>query len=618
MPPLRWQLIAVLLTAAPAYANVSRVSWSNESAVLLLLLLLLGAVALYCRRLQRRNTDLLNQQQLLHSVLQHADELLAIVNRDKQFTYINPAFTQLGLSLSDPEQQQLPLFLEQHSEQLLLPKLDLELGWQGEAWLQTDAAPERKAIALRIIPLNQHSQRYLLIGQDITATKQAQIQAGQTLTHDSQTGLFSPQLLTQYLHSFITFTSPAHPRFALVLVKFNQLLNADSDKPRALLQQVMAKLAAGLQHSAEQGHVLARLNNDTLALLIPPHLCDDALEISVNKLAHRLINLPAQLPEPEQHSAFQTLVGISIYPLDADSPTELILAATKALQEAARQGQSSIYFANSRIQQRAPEYLTLETELHKAVLQGEFDVYYQPRLSIGSNRIIGYEALLRWHSPKRGILLPQHFLTLADETGLIVALDQFTFNSCCQQLRYWQQTGVNRGRISLNIANQSFRQADFVSNLTTQLEAAELSAEQFELELHEDILLQADATTRTTLQQLTTLGFHLTLDNFGKGVSSLSVLRQFPLHSIKIAPEYIKDMEHNEQQRNITASLIRLSSYLRLDIIATGIENEMQAYLLHVMGCDILQGNLFSKPLPAAEIPALLARENKLIKKEVG
>ena len=150
------------------------------------------------------------------------------------------------------------------------------------------------------------------------------------------------------------------------------------------------------------------------------------------------------------------------------------------------------------------------------------------------------------------------------------------------------------------------------------MSAHNLSAEAFELELHEDALLQQDAISQSNLQQLAAQGFHLTLDNFGEGISSLSALRRHTLHSLKIAQSYIKDMEHNEQQRNITASLIRLASYLQLDVIASGIENEMQAYLLHVMGCDILQGHLFSKAIPAADIPALLAKENRLLRNAVS
>ena len=178
-----------------------------------------------------------------------------------------------------------------------------------------------------------------------------------------------------------------------------------------------------------------------------------------------------------------------------------------------------------------------------------------------------------------------------------------------------QQELAHKGHLP---RQQLEQQQDQHLMLQQQLAEAQLSADLFELELHEDIFLQPDSTINTTLQQLITLGFYLTLDNFGQGISSLSVLREYPLHSLKIAQSYIRDMEHNEQQRNITASLIRLASYLQIDVIATGIENEMQAYLLHVMGCDILQGHLFSKALPASEVPALLARENRLLRKEVS
>src|SRR5690606_23114057 len=161
-------------------------------------------------------------------------------------------------------------------------------------------------------------------------------------------------------------------------------------------------------------------------------------------------------------------------------------------------------FANSRYQLKAPEYLTLEAELLKAQDNDEFDVYYQPRLSIGSNRVVGYEALLRWHNPKRGILAPQYFLNIADDTGQVVALDKLVFRKCCQQLNHWQQTGISRGRISINISTLSFRQQDFVSTLQQQLEESQLTAELFELEMHEDIFLQPDSTINTTLQQLIT------------------------------------------------------------------------------------------------------------------
>ena len=617
MPSSRWSFAAMLLATPHAYANAGALPWMTGIILAGLALLLIG-LALYCSKLKHHNTRLSQHSIRLHSVMQNSDDCIAILDSNKQTLYLNPAFSALRVANATDSSAILPLYAEQYDGQLLLPQLPPHSQWTGEVWLQTSDQADRQAYEVKLTPMSADADNYLLIARNIHPNKHLKQESIQSYSRDSQTGLYSDHLLKEFLQSFIQFTSDTHPQYALVFVKFSQLLTGEFSKPHAQLPQLLKELAGYLQQLCDKSYIVARFNNDTLAIAIPPHLCDSALELNLTRLGHQIIALPARLADRESANTIQTSVGISIYPIDGSNVTEMMFAASTAAVNAGRQGYNHLCFANSRIQQRAPEYMTLETELRKAVMQGEFELYYQPRVSIGSNRIIGYEALLRWHSPKRGILLPQHFMHMADETGLITQLDKLSFNKCCQQLTQWQKTGVSRGRISLNIASLSFRQADFVSYLTAQLEKYELSGEHFELELHEDILLAEDASTEDTLQQLASLGFHLTLDNFGIGVSSITVLRQYPLHSIKIAASYVKDMEHDEQQRNITASIIRLASYLRLDAIATGIENEMQAYLLHVMGCDILQGHLFSKALPASEIPALLAKENKLIRKEVG
>lgn len=616
MPSTRWPFLAALLATTPAYASATIPPWSADFIAIGLTLLLVG-VGLYCIKLKRHNARLNQHSVRLHSVMQYSNDCIAILDRQKQSIYLNPRFAAIGFTTNSNQSASLPFYAEQYDGQLLLPQLQQHAQWSGEAWLQSNEYEARQAYAVHITPLSADADNYLLIARDIHTHKREQ-QSDQSYNRDAQTGLYSANLLNEYLQSFAHFTSNEHPQFVLLLVKFSQLLTADISKPNALLQDVIIELSEHIRQLCDKSYIIARFSSDTIAIAIPPHRCDNSLEVNLSRLSHKIIDLPARLTHQDSINSIQASVGVSLYPHDGNNVTELMLAASNALLNAGRQGYNHLFFANPQIQQRAPEYMMLETELHKAVMQGEFDVYYQPRVSIGSNRIIGYEALLRWHSPKRGILLPQHFMDMADETGLITQLDQLAFKLCCQQLKQWQQTGVARGRMSINVSSLSFRQNDFVSFLAKQLKKHELSGEQFELELHEDILLTEEASTLDTLQQLAALGFHLTLDNFGIGVSSITVLRKFPLHSIKIASSYVKDMEHDEQQRNITASLIRLASYLRLDAIATGIENEMQAYLLHVMGCDILQGHLFSKALPASEIPALLAKENKLIRKEVG
>jgi EAL domain-containing protein (putative c-di-GMP-specific phosphodiesterase class I)/GGDEF domain-containing protein len=618
MPPLCWLTGAVLFIAMPVAAITNSAEWYFSLPVVSVLLLLV-VLFLYSLQLRRNNASLHAKQDMMQHFMQRSDDLIAVMDKNLAPTYINPALAALAVSATSEHSLTHKLYLDKHNDQPLLQRLDLQGNWSGEAWLQTQINSDRVALSVTITALGPRpAERYLLIARDISAAKQLQHDTVQTNTRDADTGLLNLPLLSEYLQSFVNFTTNAHPKFALLLVKFNQLLNSESDKPQARLQDMMAEISEHLQQMTAKQYILARYNSDTFAVLIPPHLCNAQPDTELSRLGHKLLTLPEQLTATDRNTCLQTWVGCSIYPLDGANATKLLFSASNALQSASKQGNSAFLFANPKSQQRAPEYLALETELHKAVLQGEFDVYYQPRVSISSNRVTGFEALLRWHNPKHGVLLPQHFLSVADETGLIIQLDQLAFKKCCEQIQHWQHAGINRGRMSLNIANLSFCQADFVDTLQQQLVATGLNADQFELELNEDLLLRAEANTHHTLQRLTSLGFHLTLDNFGTGVSSLSVLRQYSLHSLKIAPDFIKDMEHNEQQRNITASLIRMATYLQLDVIASGIENEMQAYLLHVMGCDILQGYLFSKPLPATEIPALLAKENKLIRKEVS
>jgi EAL domain-containing protein (putative c-di-GMP-specific phosphodiesterase class I)/GGDEF domain-containing protein len=617
MPPLCWLLFAVLI-AAPASANTdTNIGWFWGLPISFLLLLVAG-LSLYSLKLQRRNQTLTEDQQMLQSFLHQSDDMVAILSDDLTPTYVNPALSVYSEQTEQKSPLSLALYLDPHGTQLLLPMLDLQSNWYGEAWLQTTISEQKLALSVAITKLGRAPHNYLLIGRDINSLKQLQQQTEQDYIRDSQTGFVNRAVLTEYLQTFICFSNTKNPKFGLLLVKFNQLLSADTVKPLTDKLNNFTALSASLHNVIDNDFILARYDNDTLAVVVPPHLCNDQPEAELNRLAHKILSLPERLSTTNRTVPIQTLVGISIYPLDGQEPADLIFSASCALQSAGKIGHNNLLFANAGIQQHAPEYLMLESELRKAVQFDELDIYYQPRISIGSNRVIGYEALLRWHSPKRGILMPEHFMSIASQTGLLVQLDRLVFKKCCEQLQYWLQTGINRGRIALNIANLSFRQTDFVSNLEEQLKTSGLSADQFELELDEEILLQPDKHTSETLQQLATLGFHLTLDNFGAGISSLSVLRKYPLNSLKITQSFVKDMEHNEQQRNITASVIRLASYLHLNVIANGIENEMQAYLLHVMGCDVLQGHLFSKALPAAEIPAFLAKENKLFRKEVG
>lgn len=625
MPPLRWLCCTAFLPVPQTLANqtIQEATFSPGApfasifygVVIALLLFGFTSLAIFNQKLRRQNRNLLNKNQLHNAFLQQSDDFIAVLAADLTATYINPALaTQLNMP-QGTQLSNLPLYTKSDSAMLLLAELDLSNGWQGEAWLQTPDG--RLALSVAITAPLQPDFRHLLLGRNISGLMLQQQQNSNDFLYDATTGLYSPMLMTEYLHTLIHISTTSHLPFAVMLVRLNKLLQPAAVAPAFDLQKTLVQLANRMSELVIKGCVVARYSNDTLAILVPQHLCQGNTELQLNRLGHRILTL-AEQTAAASGGPLQTTIGISVFSADSDSATELILAASAALVEAAKAGHSRMVFADQPFAHRGSEYQALEAELQKAITLDEFELYYQPRISIGSNRVVGFEALLRWHNPRRGILLPQHFLAITDESGLTVQLERLAFSKCCSQLNLWHKTGISRGRMALNISTLSLQQTDFVAYLVEQLTTFGLSAEMFELELDEDTLLQTDETIQSSLQQLAKLGFYLTLDNFGEGISSLSVLRQQPLHSVKIAASYIKDMEHNEQQRNITASLIRLASYLQLDVVAGGIENEMQAYLLHVMGCDILQGHLFSKAVPASEIPAVLAKENHLVRKALN
>ncbi|OEY68970.1 hypothetical protein BI198_04845 [Rheinheimera salexigens] len=591
-------------------------------ALTLALTLLSIVLVISYRKLKQRFSKLKLQHNQLSSFLHHSTQLIAVLDHNMQPLFINSHLLALSQQSTTPTNDlQLALYADQLSlhamAKLIQQRLIEQPHWQGEVWLGCGAKEKRRSLSVAITRLGDTKPiKYLLIGQDTSNDNQQQQLLLQQHIRDPDTHLLTATIFKEYLTYAMLSCNEQHPKLAVMVIKTNCILGFSEPNYQAGLTKRLILLAEHISALLPKGAILARYNDESLALLIPGHLCSINIDIYLNRLAHNILGVID--PNSVLSIIDQTYIGIAIYPNDGDSAAALLTSAAAALVSASQLSVSRFQFANSLFQQDSVDYFGLESELTNAIAKQQIEVYFQPKLSISNNKVVGYEALIRWHCPKRGLLLPAAFINMADETGLIVKLDHMVFAKCCQQYINWQQHKLNRGRIAINIASLSFQQTDFVVKLEQQLAHFQISAEHFDLELDEDIFLLANTATTETLQQLVALGFHLTLDNFGEGLSSLKVLRQYPLHSVKIARNYIVNMEHNDQQRNITASIIRLASYLELEVIAIGIENEMQAYLLHVMGCDILQGYLFSKALPANEIPALLATEDNLIRKQVS
>ncbi len=618
MPLPVWLCFFALSSAFKAQANYDTRQFAGPFSDLMLAFFsglfcagVLGLWSLYRQRAKQRL-----QRQVLRQLLTDTSALVAVLDQDCRLLLASNTLEQLT------QNQNLchTMYFDPQTNNIAWPDIQQVVqqqnSWQGEVWWQLKN--DLLAVSLTITQSNNTAwpaARYLLVAQDITERKRADQQQLNNLTRDTLTALPNRILLEEQLSANISSSTLQHPKTAVLLVKFNQLINPDGGKNRHSSAERVTEAARALRQAIAPQFTVGRYSSDCFAILVAPHLCTASPELVLNQLAHQILLQASRFNSNSENTQVYTSVGISRFPEDGADANALLHSAERAAQTAARSGTNNFCFADSRLQQHATDYLTLQTELSKSLHQDDFLVYYQPQLSISSNRVVGYEALLRWHNPKRGIMQPQSFLLLAEQSGMIVTLDRFVFRQCCQQIKQWLHTDQLRGRIALNISAQHFQQTDFVDYLSNCLQDSEQHAKHFTLELDERILQQPMAEVQQRLAVLNELGFQLILDNFGDGVSSLTALRQLPLHGVKIARSLINQMEQKEQQRNITASLIRLAGYLQLDVTASGIDNEMQAYLLHVMGCDRLQGNLFSKALPANEIPALLAKESKLVKK---
>ncbi|MDX1676673.1 bifunctional diguanylate cyclase/phosphodiesterase [Arsukibacterium sp.] len=617
MPLLGWLCFVALLPALSAYAAIANGLTATSFSLFLTFFAgftLAGAAGWWLWQQQRARQKA--QQKMLQQLLTDTSALVAVLDQNCQLLITSNALERIAVGQNLCDCMYFDPTLKQKAWQDIRRVLEQHRSWQGEVWWQLK--DDLLAVSLTITQSNNSAwpaARFLLVAQDITERKRADQQQLNNLLRDPLTNLPNRIMLEEQLATNISCCTQLYPTTALLLVKFNQLLSTEQSASGQSSAKRIAEAARDLRQALAPQYAVGRFNSDSFAVLVPPHLCAMPVDLPLNQLAHQILLQISQFNIISSHSQIYVSIGISRYPEDGADAPAMMQSAERAVQLAARSGTSQFSFADARLQQHSAEYLTLQAELSKSLIQNDFTVYFQPQLSISSNRIVGYEALLRWHNPKRGIMQPQSFLALAEQSGMIVTLDRLVFRQCCQQIKQWLQMNQLRGRIALNISAQHFQQSDFVEYVVKCLDEHKLPAEHFTLELDERVFQQPGTDVQPRLAALNEAGFHLVMDNFGDGTSSLTSLRQLPLHGVKIARSLITQMEQKEQQRNITSSLIRLAGYLQLEVTASGIDNEMQAYLLHVMGCDKLQGNLFSKALPASEIPALLAKENKLIKK---
>ncbi|MBW4551849.1 MAG: EAL domain-containing protein [Aphanocapsa sp. GSE-SYN-MK-11-07L] len=439
--------------------------------------------------------------------------------------------------------------------------------------------------------------------EDITARKQAEITIRYQAFHDLLTGLPNRALLNDRLSVALAESQRTEEALAVMFMDLDRFKTINDTLGHAIGDQLLQQVVGRVVHSLRNVDTIARWGGDEFTLLLP-HLSQP--EDAINVAERILSAFKATFCLEGQTFRVTCSIGIAVYPRDGTDAATLLRNADAALYQAKSLGRNRYQLYTPSLNNHASTRLTLEHELHKALERNELCLYYQPQIDTRNGKMIGVEALVRWRHPELGLLSPQTFIGLAEESGLIVSIGEWVLRTACQQCRAWQEQGFSAINMAVNLSSLQFQQPNLVNIITQILSTTGLAPPHLELEITESTAMSDLEFTRILLAKLSQMGIGISLDDFGTGYSSLGYLKLFPLSGLKIDRSFICDLADDPQNLAITTAIIALGRGLKLNVVAEGVETEAQYQILRSLGCEAMQGYLFSQPLPVEGMTALL------------
>lgn len=351
---------------------------------------------------------------------------------------------------------------------------------------------------------------------------------------------------------------------------------------------------------------LHRLGGDDFVLILPAF----ETEKKVSDLVEEIVSVLKKGFTLENHElTISASIGISIYPRDGLDAKTLLKCANVAMYQAKYQGRNTFAFYNPEMDRKALKRQALESYLRKALERDELLVYYQPKVNIQTTQIVGAEALIRWLHPELGMISPLEFISLAEQTGLVIPLGGWILRTACKQAQEWHQQGYGNFTIAVNLSPYQFKQGDIGGLIAQVLWETGLDPASLELEITETLLMENPEKSLLMLRVLRTMGVQVAIDDFGTGYSSLSQLKNLPFQSLKIDQSFIRNLEIEPESRAIVSTIISMAKQLRLRVIAEGVETEEQQAFLIQEGCDYAQGYLFGKPMTVQQFEELMRKQ---------
>ncbi|MCM0623385.1 EAL domain-containing protein [Lysinibacillus sp. OL1_EC] len=544
---------------------------------------------------------------LILKIFENVSEGIMITDKYKKIVMVNPAFEFVTGYTCDDVVGKTPAVLQSGVHELpfyleMWEQIRQEGIWQGEIWNRRktgDVYPEWLTI---VCVTNDEGEvtNYCGIFTDLSERKIVENELEKRLLTDSLTDVSNRFAYIERMDNLLESTSAIshsvqHAIYFLDLDRFKQI---NDTLGHAVGDSILIEVANRLKKLLKNKDIIARYGGDEFVITLTN--VKNVKEAA--KFAEQIISSIEQpMMINDQEVFISTSIGISVYPVDSKNTEELINCADRAMTYSKKNELNGYSFYFDELQTDAQRVLLLDSELRRAIENREFELHFQPKISMENEQIQGLEALVRWNSERLGFVSPAEFITYAEDTGLIIPLSELIIEKACEAVIQMQQYGW-KTPVAINISSIHFKQQNFLESIQTILERYNMPANNFEIEVTERTVMNSANETVSKLVRLKQLGFKISIDDFGTGYSSLSYLVRFPLDCLKIDRSFIQHIGSLDEKQAVVDAIIQMSHRLKMKVVAEGVEQAQQVDILRKMNCDIIQGYYYSKPLPLNEL----------------
>ena len=544
-------------------------------------------------------------------IAENTSDIISMIDRNGDFLYLSPAHKSVWAhDVPDEEIRNMLDWIADEDRDNFLYAIEHTFSSRKEYMVECRLNTKRDKPIWTETKLNpiidEHDNVTCLIQvtRDITERKQSEELIHYLAYHDALTELPNRRMYVQHLGKEIMQAKRFQSNMAVLFLDLDRFKDVNDSFGHDVGDLLLIEAAKRLQSCVKPGDMVGRLGGDEFTVLIS-NLTGREEAAAVAEQIMQAMQQPFYLNG--QAFNISSSIGISLFPHDGDNAEDLLKRADTALYTVKSRGRNGFDFFDPSMEAKSLERILMENELRKAIEQEHFQIYYQPKMDIKTGTLTGMEALVRWMHPELGIIPPNRFIPIAEESGMIIPLGEWILKEACKQNKRWHDQGYEL-KVSVNLSVRQIYQKDLLDMIKVTLEETQLEPEWLELEITESIFVKMDEAT-VVLQQIREIGIQISIDDFGTGYSSFSYIKSLPVDTIKIDASFIRDVHHNQESQAIVKAIVTIADSLNMKVVAEGIELNDQVAALQENGCGHGQGYLFSRPLATADFEQFLRNE---------